>query len=432
MPARGVVLCGDSKLLTPLQYRQMSGRAGRRGYDAIGHVCFFAVPPRKVFRLLKSPLNSLRGHFPINTTLALKMSDYHAQASDKKDATRALQPLLREPFFADTYTGKHLLKQIEYYFRYTLDLLHSKALINSQAQSYGLSALAMQMHGADPSNYGFVALLESGHLARICKSFEQDKNRVARELLAVLAHLFFRVPAPAHATKANFRADSANAILLPPLDLEARRIIEEYNAHTMTRFTNFVKTFSQLELHKVPSAPEDKEAAAAAPASAASASAAAAAPAAGSAAVAAVLQEGTPPAKVHDGFYDLPVSGLSFPWTWSKSSVPSGSLMAALQGATRSFDARSPFVALSGHGDSFASARALADSVRNGLFLDAKLVPVVMEDLDSRGQQLNLNAYVVDFYRNQHFYSLISDNRLSDGQHLYTRRHSGLGQREQE
>jgi superfamily II RNA helicase len=60
MPARGVVLCGDSKLLTPLQYRQMSGRAGRRGYDAIGHVCFFAVPPRKVFRLLKSPLNSLR------------------------------------------------------------------------------------------------------------------------------------------------------------------------------------------------------------------------------------------------------------------------------------------------------------------------------------------------------------------------------------
>jgi len=400
MPARSVTLCGDSKLLTPLQYRQMSGRAGRRGYDAVGHVVFFAVPPRKMFRLLKSPLNSLRGHFPINTTLALKMVDYYALASDKKDAGKALLPLLKEPFFADTYTGKHLLPQIEYYFRYSLDLLHSKALINNLAQAYGLSTLATVMSAADPSNYGFVALLESGHLAKICKPFEQDKNRVARELLAVLSHLFFRVPAPAYVTKANFRPDSANAILLPPIDPEAKRIIGEYNTHTLERFTNFVKTFGKHELHKVPTAPEQQ---------AAAGSSASATPAAGAA-----VPEGTPPAKVADGFYDLPVSGLSFPWTWSKSSVPSGSLMSALQGATRSFEARSPFVAVSGHGDSFGTARALADTARNGLFLDSKLVPLVMEDLDSRGQPLHLNAYVVDFYRSQHFYSLITDNRLSD------------------
>jgi hypothetical protein len=396
MPAKSVTLCGDSKLLTPLQYRQMSGRAGRRGYDSIGHCIFFAVPPRKVFRLLKSPLNSLRGHFPINTTIALKMADYYSLAKDKKDAVTALTPLLREPFFVDTYTGQHFRQQMNFYFRYSLDLLHSKALIDHKAQAYGLSTLATHMHSADPSNYGFVALLESGYLSKLCKGYEQDKNRVARELLSVLAHLFYRVPAPAHATRANFRADSPNAILLPPLDPEVSRIIHTYNEHTLERFTNFVKSFSHLELHKVPASASDA-------ASAAASSSSSPAPV-----------EGTPPAKTYDGFYQLPVSGMSYPWTLTTSSVVPSSLMSALKDASRSIEARSPFVATSGHGDDFSSARALADSVRNGIFLDSKLVPVVMEDVDTRGQALNLNAYVVDFYTKQHFYSILTDNRLSD------------------
>lgn len=58
--------------------------------------------------------------------------------------------------------------------------------------------------------------------------------------------------------------------------------------------------------------------------------------------------------------------------------------------------------------------------MRNGIFLDSKLIPVCMEDLDTRGNDLQLNAYVVDFFVKQHFYSLVSDNRLSDGQTQWT------------
>eukprot|EP01083_Nonionella_stella_P169007 572089_1 len=65
MPARCVVFAGDSFQLDPLNYRQMMGRAGRRGYDNIGHVIFFGISPRKISYLMTSQLTSLNGHYPI-------------------------------------------------------------------------------------------------------------------------------------------------------------------------------------------------------------------------------------------------------------------------------------------------------------------------------------------------------------------------------
>lgn len=44
MPCRAVVMAGDSPFLDALNFRQMSGRAGRRGLDHVGHVVFYALP----------------------------------------------------------------------------------------------------------------------------------------------------------------------------------------------------------------------------------------------------------------------------------------------------------------------------------------------------------------------------------------------------
>ena len=46
----------------------MMGRAGRRGYDNVGNVIFYGIPPRKLSYLMTSHLMSLHGHYPVNTT----------------------------------------------------------------------------------------------------------------------------------------------------------------------------------------------------------------------------------------------------------------------------------------------------------------------------------------------------------------------------
>ena len=64
MPCRSVAFAGDHIFLNALQFRQMTGRAGRRGFDTLGHVIFLGVPPRKMVSVaLDSPSLSLFQHF---------------------------------------------------------------------------------------------------------------------------------------------------------------------------------------------------------------------------------------------------------------------------------------------------------------------------------------------------------------------------------
>ncbi|RGB43021.1 P-loop containing nucleoside triphosphate hydrolase protein, partial [Rhizophagus diaphanus] len=76
MPCKTTVFVGDSISLTALQYRQMSGRSGRRGFDPLGHVVFFGLTHTKIVRLLMSRLPKLSRHFPLTTTLTLRSFNF--------------------------------------------------------------------------------------------------------------------------------------------------------------------------------------------------------------------------------------------------------------------------------------------------------------------------------------------------------------------
>ena len=75
MPCKTVVFAGDDVHLNALSYRQMSGRAGRRGFDKLGRIVFFGIPDAKINRLLTGDLQTLQGNFPVTTSLVQRSFD---------------------------------------------------------------------------------------------------------------------------------------------------------------------------------------------------------------------------------------------------------------------------------------------------------------------------------------------------------------------
>ncbi len=73
MPSKTSVMIGDEIYLNAMNYRQMAGRAGRRGFDLRGHVVFMGMPSEKCFRLLRSDLPQLQGNLVMDNSLALRL-----------------------------------------------------------------------------------------------------------------------------------------------------------------------------------------------------------------------------------------------------------------------------------------------------------------------------------------------------------------------
>lgn len=71
VPCKSVIFLGDNHELTPLMYKQMSGRCGRRGFDLSGHVVFWGIPKKRMRQLLTAQLANLCGHSSCSPTEVL-------------------------------------------------------------------------------------------------------------------------------------------------------------------------------------------------------------------------------------------------------------------------------------------------------------------------------------------------------------------------
>ncbi|MFH4979255.1 hypothetical protein AB6A40_005964 [Gnathostoma spinigerum] len=154
MPCKTVIFGVDTMSLTPLQFRQMSGRAGRRGFDHSGTVIFMSIPTSKVRRLLTASLSTLRGNVPFTTSFVLRLFSFlHQQGTSHADEhvgdlkaeklayiqrLETVLTLLENSFIL--YTRENIAdasrKQLKLFTLFSVELLRSLDLLNEKVTFY--------------------------------------------------------------------------------------------------------------------------------------------------------------------------------------------------------------------------------------------------------------------------------------------------------
>jgi hypothetical protein len=362
MPCKTVVFDGRSIFLTALNYRQASGRAGRRGFDLLGNIVFFNQTKIQMYDIMSGRLPDLMGQFSLSTTLILRLLILLKDTNNGDYATQATKALLSQNRLF--LGGPEAQDAIRHHLRFSLDYLRRHHLVSATGAPLNFAGLVSHLYFVENAAFALHALFAGGYFHEVCADIDKRPQEVTRELMLVLSYLFGRVPVQT-TDRDYFEATvkrSASVVFLPPLPSKAYAVLKAHNANTLSIFTNYVQSYAD---HNLVDKPETE----------------------------------LPFTKVRVG----PASG---------QEADSG-LYAALPPTS----IRSPFVALSGRDDAFASISDLCDTVRSDVFLEEAAVPYVplWPDDDPRP----LNAYLYDFFKHGSLKVLVRDNRIKAGDVWY-------------
>nr|XP_023492101.1 probable ATP-dependent RNA helicase DDX60 isoform X1 [Equus caballus] len=365
MPCKSVVFAQNSIYLDALNYRQMSGRAGRRGQDLLGDVYFFDIPMPKIEKLIKSKVPELRGQFPLSITLVLRLMLLASKGDDPEDAMAKVMSVLKHSLLS--FKQPRAMQMLKLYFLFSFQFLMKEGYLNQKGNPTGFAGLVSHLHYHEPSNLVFVSFLVSGLFHNLCqptkkgsKCFSQD---VMEKLVLVLANLFGRrhFPAKFQDTTVKFHQSK---VFLEDLPEDFNAALDEYNMKVTEDFASFLLIVSKLADMK---------------------------------------QE-----------YQLPLSKINFAGNECKGSQLVPHLMNCKEGRA----AVSPFVCLSGNSDDDLLQPATPSHViLRTMGIDHSRAPVLWSQrFDNQGRRMPLNAYALDFYKHGSLIGLVQDNRMNEGE----------------
>lgn len=358
MPCKTVVFSGDSVFLTALNFRQAAGRAGRRGFDILGNVVFQQIPTAKIQRLISSRLPDLNGHFPITTSLVLRMFILLHGSGQSASAIRSINSILSQPRIC--LGGPEMKQTVLHYLRFSIEYLRQNYLLDDTGAPLNFAGCISHLYYTESSSFAFHALLISGYFDELCKHIGNEKKRpkILRTLMLVMSHLFARVPLRKSVLESYRTAEkqSSSIVILPPLPEEACKILHAHNSQVLDIYSGYVSTFVDQ----------------------------------------------------HVQGYDrsLPFSGVKC--GGDKSASELGLSQVHNHTAPK---ITSPFYALSGKNDSWETVSDLCESIRSDVWLEASVVPYVPVASESHP----LNAYLLDFFKHGNIKQLETANKIRRG-----------------
>eukprot|EP00395_MALV-II_sp_L67-2_P000281 gene281-173_t len=93
-------------------FRQMAGRAGRRGFDLMGNIIFLGMPFEKISQLVASDMPTLTGEMNLNPTTVLRaLVKDQVMAIEQANATESKKDQFKR-FEVDPYIHKQCFRSL--------------------------------------------------------------------------------------------------------------------------------------------------------------------------------------------------------------------------------------------------------------------------------------------------------------------------------
>ncbi|KAH6899942.1 hypothetical protein B0T10DRAFT_570328 [Thelonectria olida] len=181
MPCKTVVFSGDSIYLTSQNYRQASGRAGRRGFDLLGNVVFNGISETRVHNIMSCRLPDLKGQFPISTTLILRLFNLLHGTNNSEYAMNAVQALMSQTRLY--LGGPDAEMAVKHHLRFSIEYLRRQDLISAEGAPINFTGMVTHLYFTENAAFAFHSLLRRGYFHKLCEDIDTSPERILLEIM---------------------------------------------------------------------------------------------------------------------------------------------------------------------------------------------------------------------------------------------------------